>query len=143
RPEDAAFLEELEEVEKENSNYKFIGTMTEMAGSNRVWRGETRFIDQEPRGIGFIQPSWRVMVNQMIKLKRPYEKPATDDGERSRVEGVGPRGLTKAQAKLDLWLKEIARSTELRKWFGDGPDKWVEFRQRYLKDLRQKADLIE
>jgi len=47
RPEDAAFLEELEELEKENTNYKFIGTMTEMAGSNRVWRGETGYIDQE------------------------------------------------------------------------------------------------
>src|SRR5262245_10837278 len=47
RPEDAAFLEELEELEKENSNYKFIGTMTEMPGSNRVWRGETGYIDQE------------------------------------------------------------------------------------------------
>ena len=47
RPEDAAFLEELQELEKENSNYKFIGTITEMAGSNRVWRGETSFISQE------------------------------------------------------------------------------------------------
>jgi len=79
----------------------------------------------------------------MIKLKRAYEKPAKDDGERILVERLWPRGLTKAQAKLDLWLKEIAPSTELRKWFGHDPDKWVEFRQRYLKELRQKADLIK
>jgi uncharacterized protein YeaO (DUF488 family) len=79
----------------------------------------------------------------MIKLKRAYEKPAKDDGERILVERLWPRGLTKEQAKLDLWLKEIAPSAELRKWFGHDPDKWVEFRQRYLKELRQKADLIK
>jgi len=79
----------------------------------------------------------------MIKLKRAYEKPAEDDGERILVERLWPRGVTKAQAKLDLWLKEIAPSTELRKWFGHDPDKWVEFRQQYLKELRQKADLIK
>jgi len=80
---------------------------------------------------------------KMIKLKRAYEKPAKDDGERILVERLWPRGVTKAQAKLDLWLKEIAPSTELRKWFGHDPDKWVEFRQRYIKELRQKADLIK
>jgi uncharacterized protein YeaO (DUF488 family) len=51
--------------------------------------------------------------------------------------------VTKTQAKLDLWLKEIAPSMELRKWFGHDPDKWVGFRQRYLKELRQKTDLIK
>jgi len=79
----------------------------------------------------------------MIKLKRAYEKPAKDDGERVLVERLWPRGLTKAQAKLDLWLKEIAPSPELRKWFGHDPDRWVEFRRRYLKELRQKADLVK
>jgi len=79
----------------------------------------------------------------MIKLKRAYEKPAKDDGERILVERLWPRGVTKAQAKLDLWLKEIAPSAELRKWFGHDPDKWVEFRQLYRKELRQKSDLIK
>lgn len=78
----------------------------------------------------------------MIKLKRAYEKPAKDDGERILVERLWPRGVSKAQAKLDLWLKEIAPSTELRKWFGHDPDKWAEFRRRYLKELKQKTDLI-
>jgi uncharacterized protein YeaO (DUF488 family) len=78
----------------------------------------------------------------MIKLKRAYEKPAKGDGERILVERLWPRGLTKAQAKIDLWLKEIAPSTELRKWFGHDPDKWAEFRRRYLKELKQKTDLI-
>jgi len=79
----------------------------------------------------------------MIKLKRAYEKPAKDDGERILVERLWPRGLTKAQAKLDLWLKDVAPSAELRKWFGHDPDKWIEFRQRYRKELKQKADLIK
>lgn len=79
----------------------------------------------------------------MIKVKRAYVKPTRDDGERILVERLWPRGLTKEQAKLDLWLKDIAPSTELRKWFGHDPDKWLEFRQRYRKELRQKTDLIE
>ena len=80
---------------------------------------------------------------EMIKLKRAYEKPAKDDGERILVERLWPRGVTRAQAKLDLWLKEIAPSTELRKWFGHDPDRWIEFRQRYRKELKQKADQIK
>jgi uncharacterized protein YeaO (DUF488 family) len=79
----------------------------------------------------------------MIKLKRVYEKPAKDDGERILVERLWPRGVTKAQAKLDLWLKEVAPSTELRKWYGHDPDKWTEFRQRYRKELEQNTDLIK
>ncbi|MGH9765929.1 MAG: DUF488 domain-containing protein [Blastocatellia bacterium] len=78
----------------------------------------------------------------MIKLKRAYEKPAKDDGERILVERLWPRGLSKAQAKLDLWLKEIAPSAELREWFGHEPDRWAEFRRRYLKELKQKTDLV-
>jgi len=79
----------------------------------------------------------------MIKLKRAYEKPAKDDGERILVERLWPRGLTKEQAKIDLWLKDVAPSAELRKWFGHDPDRWVEFRQRYLKELRQNTDPIK
>jgi len=79
----------------------------------------------------------------MIKLKRAYEKPTKDDGERILVERLWPRGVTKDQAKLDLWLKDVAPSADLRKWFGHDPDKWVEFRQRYRKELKQKADLIK
>ena len=79
----------------------------------------------------------------MIKLKRAYEKPTKDDGERILVERLWPRGVTKDQAKLDLWLKDVAPSAELRKWFGHDPDKWIEFRQGYRKELKQKADLIK
>ena len=79
----------------------------------------------------------------MIKLKRAYEKPARDDGERILVERLWPRGLSKLQAKVDLWLKDVAPSAELRKWFGHDPDKWDEFRRLYQKELRGKDDLIK
>jgi uncharacterized protein YeaO (DUF488 family) len=80
---------------------------------------------------------------EMIKLKRAHEKPAKDDGERILVERLWPRGLTKEEAKPDLRLKDIAPSTEMRKWFGHDPNRWIEFRQRYLKELKQKTDLIK
>ena len=79
----------------------------------------------------------------MIKLKRAYEKPAKDDGERILVERLWPRGLRKNEAKVDLWLKDIAPSAELRKWFGHDPDKWDEFRIRYKKELKANKELIE
>jgi len=79
----------------------------------------------------------------MIKLKRAYEKPARDDGERILVERLWPRGLTKLKAKVDLWLKDVAPSAELRKWFGHDPERWDEFRRRYQKELRSKEDLIK
>ena len=79
----------------------------------------------------------------MIKLKRAYEKPARDDGERILVERLWPRGLTKQGAKIDLWLKDVAPSAELRRWFGHDPDKWDEFRKRYQKELKDNNDLIK
>ena len=66
-----------------------------------------------------------------IKIKRVYEQPDKDDGLRVLVDRLWPRGLTKEKAGVDLWLKEIAPSTELRKWFGHDPDKWKRFRGRY------------
>ena len=79
----------------------------------------------------------------MIKLKRAYEKPTREDGERILVERLWPRGLTKLEAKIDLWLKDIAPSAELRKWFGHEPEKWVEFRRRYKQELKDKGELIK
>ncbi len=78
-----------------------------------------------------------------IKLKRVYEKPAKADGTRILVDRLWPRGLTKAEAKLDLWLKEIAPSTELRKWFGHDPKKWKEFRRRYREELKSHPDELK
>jgi uncharacterized protein YeaO (DUF488 family) len=58
------------------------------------------------------------------------------------VDRLWPRGLSKQRAKVDLWLKDIAPSTELRKWFSHDPDRWVEFQTRYRRELKSKADLI-
>ena len=78
----------------------------------------------------------------MIQLKRVYEEPSETDGERILVERLWPRGLTKQRAKIDLWMKDVAPSPELRKWFGHDPAKWDEFRKRYGAELRNKRDLI-
>jgi uncharacterized protein YeaO (DUF488 family) len=79
----------------------------------------------------------------MLKLKRAYEKATKDDGERILVERLWPRGVTKAQAKLDSWLKEIAPSPDLRKWYGHDPEKWEEFRRRYYGELKKRRDLVD
>ena len=78
-----------------------------------------------------------------IKIKRVYEQPDKKDGERILVDRLWPRGLTKEKAGVDLWLKEIAPSTELRKWFGHDPEKWRSFRRRYETEIRHNDDLIE
>jgi uncharacterized protein YeaO (DUF488 family) len=78
----------------------------------------------------------------MIELKRAYERPSETDGERILVERLWPRGLSKQRAKIDLWMKEVAPSAELRKWFGHDPAKWDEFRKRYEAELKNKPDLI-
>lgn len=78
-----------------------------------------------------------------IHLKRAYEPPQTSDGLRVLVERLWPRGLTKARANIDLWLKEIAPSPELRKWFGHDVAKWGEFRKRYAVELRRNAASLQ
>ena len=79
----------------------------------------------------------------MIKLKRAYETPSRDDGSRILVERLWPRGLTKERAAVDLWLKDVAPSPELRKWFGHDPARWDEFRRRYAKEVHQHAELLD
>lgn len=70
-----------------------------------------------------------------VALKRVYDEPAASDGRRVLVERLWPRGLSKERAHIDLWLKEVAPSHELRTWFGHDPEKWVEFRRRYEAEL--------
>ena len=79
----------------------------------------------------------------MIKVKRIYEKPSRDDGERILVDRLWPRGMRKEKAKLDAWLKEIAPSNGLRKWYGHDPDRWEEFKSRYAGELEGKEDLLD
>jgi uncharacterized protein YeaO (DUF488 family) len=78
----------------------------------------------------------------MIQLKRVYEAASATDGLRVLVDRLWPRGLTKERAAVDLWLKEVAPSTELRKWFGHDAAKWKQFQQRYRKELRARSDAI-
>jgi uncharacterized protein YeaO (DUF488 family) len=79
----------------------------------------------------------------MIKLKRAYDKPSREDGIRVLVERLWPRGVSKARARLDLWLKDVAPSTELRKWFGHDPSRWKEFQSRYRQELRDHRDALQ
>jgi uncharacterized protein YeaO (DUF488 family) len=78
----------------------------------------------------------------MIKLKRVYESPLPGDGLRVLVDRLWPRGLTKKRAAVDLWAKDVAPSTELRKWFGHDPAKWKQFQIRYRKELQEKKDAL-
>jgi uncharacterized protein YeaO (DUF488 family) len=78
-----------------------------------------------------------------LRLKRVYEPAARDDGVRVLIDRLWPRGLTKDKAAIDHWMKEIAPSSELRKWFGHDPDRWVEFRNRYMEELRQHTGLLD
>lgn len=78
-----------------------------------------------------------------IKVKRVYEKPARSEGCRILVDRIWPRGLSKDAAALDGWMKEVAPSTELRKWFGHEPSRWPAFKKKYFGELDQKDDLLE
>ncbi len=77
-----------------------------------------------------------------MKIKRVYDKPEKEDGFRVLVDRLWPRGMTKEKAKVDLWLKDIAPSTELRKWFDHDPDKWKEFIKRYQQELKGSKEAV-
>jgi len=77
-----------------------------------------------------------------LKIKRVYEKPDKEDGTRVLVDRLWPRGLTKEKAAVNLWLKEIAPSTALRKWFGHDPGKWTAFQKRYRQEIRKNKEQV-
>jgi uncharacterized protein YeaO (DUF488 family) len=79
----------------------------------------------------------------MFKIKRAYQDPEDEDGYRILVDRLWPRGVSKEKAKFDLWMKEIAPSSELRKWFGHEPEKWEEFKNKYVYELSEKKELIK
>jgi uncharacterized protein YeaO (DUF488 family) len=78
-----------------------------------------------------------------IHLKRAYVDPEPEDGLRILVERLWPRGVTKERAAVDLWLKDVAPSTELRRWFNHDPARWTEFQKRYEAELRSNADVVD
>lgn len=77
-----------------------------------------------------------------ILIKRVYDKPSKEDGRRILIDRLWPRGLTKERARVDVWLKDIAPSTPLRKWFAHDPGKWAEFKKRYRAELQGKGELV-
>ncbi len=77
-----------------------------------------------------------------VKLKRAYEPPAAADGRRILVDRLWPRGVSKAKAAIDGWIKEIAPSTALRKWFAHDPARWQEFRKRYAAEIREHPEQL-
>jgi uncharacterized protein YeaO (DUF488 family) len=78
-----------------------------------------------------------------IRLKRVYDPPDEADGARILVERLWPRGLSKQKAALRLWVRDLAPSTELRKWFGHRPERWEEFRARYFAELEERDEDLE
>ena len=76
-------------------------------------------------------------------VKRVYEPPETSDGTRVLVDRIWPRGLTKEHASVDVWLKDIAPSADLRTWFGHDPNRWPEFHKRYFEELRANHAAVE
>ncbi len=75
-------------------------------------------------------------------IKRVYEKPEEGDGYRILVDRLWPRGLTKEKVAADLWLKEIAPTTELRKWFVHDPEKWADFKKKYVKEITENKEAL-
>ena len=86
---------------------------------------------------------WRHAPSTEFKLKRVYEPASRADGFRILVDRVWPRGVSKDEAALGLWLKEVAPSTELRKWFGHKPERWKSFAEKYRAELDRNADAVD
>lgn len=78
-----------------------------------------------------------------IHIKRAYDKPARNDGQRVLVDRLWPRGVSKSEARIDLWLKDIAPDSKLRKWFNHDPGRWREFKVRYFRELAAHADALQ
>ncbi len=78
----------------------------------------------------------------MIKIKRVYEHPEPSDGVRFLVERLWPRGMKKESVHMKAWLKDVAPSNDLRRWFGHDPDKWTEFERRYFAELDARSQVL-
>ncbi len=85
----------------------------------------------------------RAAAAKNLRLKRVYAPASRDDGVRVLVDRLWPRGLTKEKAAVDHWMKDVAPSSDLRKWFGHDPDRWSEFQRRYKKELREHKNLLD
>ena len=79
----------------------------------------------------------------MVRIKRIYDPPAPEDGSRILVDRLWPRGVAKEAARIDEWLKEVAPSDGLRRWFSHDPARWEEFRECYLAELQEQRNIVE
>ena len=91
---------------------------------------------RHPRGV-------MMRGDDMVNVKRIYEPSSQDDGKRILIDRLWPRGLKKEDARIDEWIKEIAPSNELRKWFDHDPNKWGEFKKRFFTELHGKEDVVD
>ncbi len=82
------------------------------------------------------------MRKMSIRIKRVFEAPAKGDGRRILVDRLWPRGISKEKGKIDLWIKDLAPSTDLRKWYSHDPEKWPEFKARYFAELDGNLDKV-
>src|SRR5665213_1165339 len=87
--------------------------------------------------MGHLVPAKKRSTLEHVRIKRAYEAADDDDGYRVLVDRLWPRGVSKEKARLDTWMKEIAPSTELRRWFGHDPERWDEFQHRYRAELAE------
>lgn len=78
-----------------------------------------------------------------IEIKRAYDTPAWSDGSRILVDRIWPRDMSKEELRLDDWVKEVAPSTQLRKWFGHDPSKWNVFKDRYFRELEERPGVVK
>lgn len=79
----------------------------------------------------------------MIQTKRVYEPPVENDGVRILVDRIWPKGVTREEVRVDIWLKEVAPTDDLRRWFGADPKKWREFKKRYAKELKEREKQLK
>ena len=98
-------------------------------------------MEQTGRDKGEVSMGSRI-VAENIRLKRAYDAAHAGDGTRILVDRLWPRGVRKVDAAIDLWARDIAPSTGLRKWFGHNPTRWPEFRRRYSEEMRQHRDRL-
>lgn len=78
----------------------------------------------------------------MVRIKRVYDEPSEEDGFRILIDGLWPRGLTREKANVEIWLRKIAPSAELRKWFGHDPVRWSEFKRKYFEELERNVSAV-
>lgn len=95
-------------------------------------------IDDDPEGGD--PPCWahmfEVPLAPDVRVRRVYDPPTADDGRRILVDRIWPRGVSRAEAAIDLWVRDVAPSTDLRRWFGHDPARWPEFTRRYRQELK-------